>query len=69
VGAHYTVRETISADKTLDAEDSGKLFWVDTDAKIITLPAIAAGLDGFVRRQRRRVRRRGRERQPGTRPT
>lgn len=45
--ARYTVRETISADKTLDAEDSGKLFWVDTDAKIITLPAIATGLDGF----------------------
>ena len=44
----YTVRETISADKTLDAEDTGKLFWVDTDAKIITLPAIATGLDGCV---------------------
>lgn len=43
----FTVRETISADKTLDAEDSGKLFWVDTDAKVITLPAVAAGLDGF----------------------
>jgi hypothetical protein len=37
----WTVRETISADKTLDAEDSGKLFWVDTDAKIVTLPAVA----------------------------
>jgi hypothetical protein len=45
--AAYTVRETISADKTLDAEDTGKLFWVDTDAKTITLPAIATGLDGF----------------------
>lgn len=42
----FTVREAISADKTLDAEDSGKLFWVDTDAKVITLPAIATGLDG-----------------------
>lgn len=42
----FTVRETISADKTLDAEDTGKLFWVDTDAKVITLPAIATGLDG-----------------------
>lgn len=42
---NYSVRETISADKTLDAEDTGKLFWVDTDAKIITLPAIATGLD------------------------
>lgn len=37
----YSVRETISANKTLDSEDSGKLFWVDTDAKVITLPAIA----------------------------
>lgn len=43
---NFTVRETISADKTLDAEDSGKLFWVDTDGKVITLPAIATGLDG-----------------------
>lgn len=39
--ADYTVRETISADKTLDIEDNGKLFWVDTDAKTITLPAVA----------------------------
>lgn len=46
--AAYTVRETISANKTLDAEDTGKLFWVDTDAVTITLPAIATGLDGFV---------------------
>lgn len=43
----FTVREAISVDKTLDAEDIGKLFWVDTDAKVITLPAIATGLDGF----------------------
>lgn len=42
----YSVRETISDNKTLDAEDTGKLFWVDTDAKTITLPAIATGLDG-----------------------
>ncbi len=33
-------RETISVDKTLDAEDSGKVFFVDTDAKIVTLPAV-----------------------------
>lgn len=33
-------RETVSADKTLDAEDSGKVFFVDTDAKTITLPAV-----------------------------
>lgn len=41
-----SVRETISANKTLDAEDTGKLFWVDTDAVTITLPAIADGLHG-----------------------
>jgi hypothetical protein len=27
-----SVRETLSSNKTLDAEDTGKLFWVDTDA-------------------------------------
>lgn len=43
-----TVRETLSANKTLDAEDSGKLFWVDTDAFTITLPAIATGVNGFM---------------------
>lgn len=37
----YAVREVISANKTLDSEDSGKLFWVDTDAVTITLPAVA----------------------------
>lgn len=37
----YSVREAISLDKTLDIEDNGKLFWVDTDAKIITLPVVA----------------------------
>ncbi len=44
--ANYSVRETISAHKTLDAQDCGKLFWVDTDALNITLPAIADGLAG-----------------------
>lgn len=44
--AAYSMREAISDNKTLDAEDCGKLFWVDTDAKTITLPAIAAGLSG-----------------------
>lgn len=42
--AGYVV-ETISDNKTLDAEDTGKLFWVDTDAKTITLPATATALD------------------------
>jgi hypothetical protein len=40
------VREVISANKTLDAEDTGKLFWIDTDAVTITLPAVATGLFG-----------------------
>jgi len=44
----FTVREVLSANKTFDAEDSGKLFWVDTDAFTITLPAIATGLGGVV---------------------
>lgn len=44
--AARTVRETLSANKTLDAEDTGKLFWVDTDAFTITLPAVAAGVFG-----------------------
>lgn len=40
------VRETKSANYTLDAEDSGKTIFVDTDAFTLTLPAIATGLDG-----------------------
>lgn len=39
--AQYSVREAITADKTLDIEDNGKLFWVTVDAKIITLPVVA----------------------------
>ncbi|NIA17285.1 MAG: DUF2190 family protein [Planctomycetes bacterium] len=35
--------ETVSVDKTLDIQDVGKAFIVDTDAKTITLPATAAG--------------------------
>jgi hypothetical protein len=47
--AHLTVRETLSGIKTFDAEDSGKLFCVDADGDgdALTLPAIAAGLDGI----------------------
>ena len=41
------VYETISADKTLDVQDSGKTFFVDTDAQTITLPAIATSLRGI----------------------
>lgn len=44
--AARTVREVISTNKTLTAADTGKLFWVDTDALIITLPAVAAGVFG-----------------------
>lgn len=40
------LRETISDDKTLDAEDSGKVLFVDTDAKTITLPAVE-GMGGI----------------------
>ena len=36
------VAETVSANKTLDNEDTGKVFFVDTDAKVVTLPAVAA---------------------------
>lgn len=36
--------ETISANKTLDVQDNGKVFFVDTDAKVITLPAEATGI-------------------------
>jgi hypothetical protein len=42
--AAYSVRETVSAHLTLDIEDNGKLFWVDTDAKVITLPAVATAV-------------------------
>lgn len=43
------VWETVSADKTLDAQDVGKVINVDTDAKTITLPSTAAGLLFIVR--------------------
>lgn len=39
--ADYTIRETVSVAKTLDIEDNGKVFFVDTDAVVITLPAVA----------------------------
>jgi hypothetical protein len=42
-----TMRETISGNKTVDAEDTGKLFWVDTDGITITLPVVAAGVFGL----------------------
>lgn len=47
--AAYSKRETLSATKTFDAEDCGKLFCVDADADgdALTLPAIADGLSGL----------------------
>jgi hypothetical protein len=53
--AGYTA-EAVSDNKTLDEQDTAKLFWVDTDAKTVTLPAVAAmsfvvmngGADGTV---------------------
>ena len=46
---HKTVRETLSGVKTFDAEDSGKVFFVDAlgDGDALTLPAIADGLAGI----------------------
>lgn len=41
-----SVRETKSANYTLDAQDTGKCIFVDTDAITLTLPAIADGLGG-----------------------
>lgn len=35
----YTA-ETVADDKTLDVQDTGKVFFVTTDAKTITLPAV-----------------------------
>ena len=44
----YTIRETISANKTLDIEDNGKIFFVDTDATITTLPATATPVNAKI---------------------
>jgi hypothetical protein len=43
--ANYTVRETLSANKTLDIEDNGKCFFVDTDAVVVTLPVVATPIN------------------------
>lgn len=42
----YSTRETLSATKTFDEQDSGKLFCVDAaaDGDALTLPAVATGL-------------------------
>ena len=41
--------EDVADNKTLDAEDVGKVINVTADAKTITLPAVAAGLEFVIR--------------------
>lgn len=41
------IHELKSANYTVDAEDSGKVIWVDTDAVVITLPAVG-GISGVI---------------------
>jgi hypothetical protein len=41
------LHELKSANYTVDAEDSGKVLWVDTDAVVITLPAVE-GISGLI---------------------
>lgn len=43
--AHQKEVVILTDDYTLTAEDSGKIFLIGTDAKVITLPATVAGLD------------------------
>lgn len=43
--AEYSVREAVTANFTTDIQDNGKLFWVTTDAVIITLAAVATPLN------------------------
>jgi len=44
-GAGFLERvETITADKTLTVEDSGKTFLLDAIGEVITLPSLASGL-------------------------
>ncbi len=38
------VRETKSANYTIDAQDTGKIIYIDTDAFTVTLPATVVGL-------------------------
>jgi len=46
--AEYTIRETLSANKTLDIEDNGKVFFVDTDAVVVTLPVVATPVNAKI---------------------
>ncbi len=47
--ARAPIKETISSNKTLDEQDTGKILEVDTDAVVITLPATAVGLFYHIR--------------------
>lgn len=40
----YGAAETITASKTLTSSDSGKVFFIGTDALVITLPSTELGL-------------------------
>lgn len=46
VSPYGPIVETKSGAYTLDAQDTGKTIWVDTDAFALTLPAIATELSG-----------------------
>lgn len=46
-GARET-RVTKSANYTITAADAGSLIWVDTDGVVLTMPAIATGVDGVM---------------------
>ena len=43
------IKETVSADKPLDAQDTGKIIEVDTDAVKLTLPSTVAGITYHIR--------------------
>lgn len=47
--ARAPIKETVSANKTLDAQDTGKIMEVDTDAVVITLPSTAVGIVYHIR--------------------
>ena len=42
------IAETLSANKTLDVQDTGKVFFVDTDATTTTLPATTTGIECII---------------------
>lgn len=46
--ALWEKRELLTDDKTLDTEDTGKAFFIATDAKTITVPATATGLQCLI---------------------